>query len=212
MKKIFSLLILSALVLNVFAKGSPVKFVKGDFSVLKNPANEIVVELDMSKVKLSDSGKSWNQFIKDSGSDYVRDWPDEKKKLESYFWVMYNKKNKKGAQVHQESKTPAYKIIVRPGEIDLGSRAAAAVSMFVTPFAKGGECVMKSCEIEVVKTTTTTKSKGSKKGSKTTTSITSVCVYSVDEMKGSSSMSETIRIGTILTTMGKKFGKLVATQ
>lgn len=212
MKKYLLTLLCSMFALVLSARENPVKFVSGDFSVLKNPENVLAIELDMSKAKLEDSGKSWNQFIKDGGPDYVRDWPDEKKKLEDYFWVMYNRKNKKGAHVDREASNPKYKIIVRPGVIDLGNRAAAAVSMFVTSFAKGGECYIRNCEIIVVKTSGVSKSKSSKKGSKTSSTGATVATYTAGEIKGGTSLSETIRVGTVLSQMGKKFGQLVSKQ
>lgn len=219
MKKYLLALMCCLFALGVSARKNPVSFVSGDFSILKNPDVVLGIELDMSKAKLADSGKSWNQFIKDSGADYVRDWPDEKKKLEMYFMVTYNKKNKGGAKIDHEAEKPEYKIIVRPGVINLGNRAAAAVSMFVTSFAKGGECNIQSCDIELVKTVTTTSTSklSSKKGkgkttTKTSTSNKVICSYVADRVEGSSSMSETIRVGTVLNAIGKNFGKLVKSQ
>lgn len=219
MKKYLLALMCCLMALSASARKNPVSYVSGDFSILKNPDVVLGIELDMSKAKLSDTGKSWNQFIKDSGADYVRDWPDEKKKLELYFMVTYNKKNKGGAKIDNEAAKPEYKIVVRPGVINLGNRAAAAVSMFVTSFAKGGECCFQSCEIDLVKsvTSTSTSKSSSKKGkgkttTKTSTSNKVICSYVASEVTGSSNMSETVRVGTVLNAIGKNFGKLVKSQ
>lgn len=201
MKKIFLLLICSFYVLSMAAFDNSVKFVSGDYSVLKNPSNVLGIELDMSKATEFESGKSWENYIKDNGEDYIRDWPDEKKKLSLYFQVQYNRKNKKGAQIDIESENTEYVVIVRPGVIDVGSRASGIASMFVGSAAQGGESYIKSCEIDVVKRSKDGNAKDEV-----------VCSYTADITKGNTHISETVRIGIALMNIGTDFGNFVKGQ
>lgn len=199
------------------AKPNPVTFVSGDYSVLKNPDITLGIELDMSKLVLDDDNKSWARHMKEGGSDYARDWPEEKKKLEKYFGVAYNRKNKKGAKIDFDKKNAEYKIVIRPTSIHLGNRAAAAVHMFASSWVGGGESSLDDCQIIVVKRGGAAPAASSKKGkgkapAKSAGGSKNVCTYSVGHMKGVSNISETIRIGVILSSMGTQFGKLVAKQ
>lgn len=131
--------------LMVFASvraNSDVKKVSGSFAALKTAGSAQVV-LDLSETQAVEYSM-YNPFAKISykvknvigsiddrnaaeGADYVRDWPEVRRRMELTFQQTLDKKYK-GAQLVAEGSASSYKIVFHVTHLDFGSRGAAIAS------------------------------------------------------------------------------------
>lgn len=129
MKKIFLFLFLFFTAFTSWA-GS-IKVISGDIAVFNNNGITASLIFDYSNLKIE--GTPYQNWLKEKGNDYVRDWPEQCKASEEYFIRCWNKDNDKGLQV-TSSEGKEYYMIIDAREMDMGS---AAASMFVG-FGAGG--------------------------------------------------------------------------
>lgn len=113
-------------------------------------------ETDWSEVTVE--GKPWAQWLESKGSDYVRDWPSDKRKIEEYFMNRLNKKTgkKRGIVLQNTNPNDAYYFVIRPQAVDMGSIGGGVVaSAFLGSFAKkSGGVNFKTGYMDVVESTT----------------------------------------------------------
>lgn len=166
--------------------GNPVTVKSGDVSVLKGK-NKALLEFDYSATKVGD--KTLDEYLKDRGEDFVRDWPNDKIRAASYFVERFNKKNKKGMQITSDEEAAGYTVVVHVKTLDMGNGGSAFV-----PFssAKAGGVIMTGT-IDIV--------------DKNTQNV--VCNLYVDEVKGLGHVSEAIRIGLAYFALADKMYDLV---
>lgn len=81
MKKILISLCFSLVVIGSWA--GDIKVLSGDLSVFNNRDITASLIFDYSNLKIE--GTPYKQWLKDKGSDYVRDWPDQTTSSEEYF-------------------------------------------------------------------------------------------------------------------------------
>ena len=184
MKKAFYFILFVFFCLNYVNAGNPVIVKSGKFSALKN-CGDIIYEFDYSEATID--GKPLLEYFKGRGEDFLRDWPINSKAGESGFAAMFNKKNKLGINMVENSSNAKYKLLVKVSKLDIGNSAGTFV-----PFAgaKAGGVILW--------------------GTAVFTDISSgdaVVSLAIDEVKGTGSPSEKVRMvltySTLATTMCK---------
>lgn len=103
-------------------------------------------------------GTPWDQWLQKKGDDYVRDWPSDKQKVDTYFMNRFNKKTKKkgGLRLQNDNPADAYHFIIHFTDIDMGNIGGGVVaSVFLGGFAKkSGGVNFKSGYIDIVEAAT----------------------------------------------------------
>ena len=171
---------------NVFA-GNPVSVKSGDISVLKNPSNAIL-EIDYSNTKVGN--ETLDEYLKGRGDDFVKDWPRDREVAANYFIGRFNKANKKGMQLIMGAANGSYnyKIVIHVNNLDMGNGSGTFV-----PYASakaGGVIMSGTVDIIDMKTNKV------------------VCTLNVDEVKGLSGASETVRLGLMYFELAASICKL----
>ncbi|MBR6054091.1 MAG: hypothetical protein IKP46_01975 [Bacteroidales bacterium] len=144
----------------------------GDISVLKDKANTIFVQFDYTQATVS--GINFFEWQKARGEEWVRDWPREEAEIRDYFTRYFNKKNKKGAALVSDPAIATHKMIITPSMIDMGNTGGAFVPGFNPK--SGGAVLWGTIEVLDNRTGQT------------------VLVLKMDEIRGNSGYSETIRL------------------
>ena len=92
MKKLF--LVLAGVMLAMVSEAyTCVSFKSGDPSILLKKVG-ITYEIDWDHARVTNHDNLlWQQYLKKRGADFVRDWPNDRKKAEQYFTVRFNKKS-----------------------------------------------------------------------------------------------------------------------
>ena len=171
MKK--SLLIAAALLVSAMAFAKDYLYpVSGSISVLKNKANTLYVQFDYTQATVE--GINFFEWQKARGEEWVRDWPYEEAGIRDYFIKYFNKKNKKGAAIVSDPSLATHKMIITPSMIDMGNTGGAFVPGFNPK--SGGAVLWGTVEILDNRTGET------------------VLVLKMDEIRGNSGYSETIRL------------------
>jgi hypothetical protein len=170
------------------AKAKPVTVESGNISVLKSPSKALL-EIDYSAAKVGE--KTFDEYLKGRGDDFVRDWPEDSKKAATNFATRFNKKNKKGAQIlfplTEDVADAAYKLVIRVESLDMGNASG------INPFASidaGGVIMSGAVDIVDVKTNEV------------------VCTLKVNEVKGIGHVSETVRLGMMYFELATLICKL----
>lgn len=131
MKKILISLCFSLVVIGSWA--GDIKVLSGDLSVFNNRDITASLIFDYSNLKIE--GTPYKQWLKDKGSDYVRDWPDQTTSSEEYFIRCWNKDNDEGVQV-TSTKGKTYIMVIDAREMHMGSGAASMLVGFGAGGAK----------------------------------------------------------------------------
>lgn len=151
-RKMLAFAVLTFAFLPVQAKdGDQLKLEAGSAKVIWTSASAYL-DLDFSDAKVE--GKTWDEWLKSKGDDFVRDWPSDKEKVANYFMYRFNKKTKKkgGLRLQVTNPDDTYRLVIHPTDIDMGSIGGGVVaSAFLGAFAKkAGGAVLKSGYIDVV--------------------------------------------------------------
>ena len=103
-------------------------------------------------------GDTWDQWLQKKGDDYVRDWPSDKQKVDTYFMARFNSKTKKKGGLNLQNTNPndAYRFVIHFTDIDMGSIGGGVVaSVFLGGFArKSGGVNFKSGYVDIVESAT----------------------------------------------------------
>ena len=171
-----TLFTLAGLLVTIIANAyTCVTFNSGDPSILLKEAY-ISYEFDWDHARVTNHDNLlWNDYLRKRGDDFVKDWPKDRKKVEEYFTIRFNKKSD---FLQIKDKSPVYKMIVRPKTIDVGNGGSA-----FNPWAssKAGGCIINGT-IDFYDAATNQL----------------LCVLNIVEAKGTGSPSETTRIGVTL--------------
>ena len=171
-----TLFTLAGLLVTIIANAyTCVTFNSGDPSILLKEAY-ISYEFDWDHARVTNHDNLlWNDYLRKRGDDFVKDWPKDRKKVEEYFTIRFNKKSD---FLQIKDKSPVYKMIVRPKTIDVGTGGSA-----FNPWAssKAGGCIINGT-IDFYDAATSQL----------------LCVLNIVEAKGTGSPSETTRIGVTL--------------
>ena len=174
---------------NLFG-GNSVSVKSGDASVFKK-ASKALLEIDYSSAKVG--GKTLDDYLKERGDDFVRDWPRDKETAASYFKTRFNKKSK-GMQLTTDASSASYKIVIHVNNLDMGNPASAIVANAVFGYgigAKAGGVIMTGT-IDIIDMKTNEV----------------VSVLYIDEVKGDGHPSETIRLGQMYVELATDICKL----
>lgn len=171
MKKCFCLIMGIMTSLMSFA-GDEITLRSGNPKVLYQ-AVSAALEIDYSSTMVKK--ETLDEYLKGRGEDFVRDWPEDIKKAQSYFVTRFNKKNKKGMQLVEADESVAYKMVIHISYLDMGNGGSA-----FNPWAsaKAGGVIMNG----VVDIIDLKKNK-------------IVCSMSAEDVKGLGHVSETVRLG-----------------
>lgn len=120
MKKIIMLLAAAFISLTAWADAE-VK--SGSMKDLKNADARILVTWDYSKMTIED--KSPEAFLKEKGADWERDYPAEVAAGEAAFDVLFNKKDKKYAQITDDEDAAQFELVIHVDKFHYGSLGAA---------------------------------------------------------------------------------------
>ncbi len=179
MKKI--LLLFAGLLLAVGTEAyTCVSFKSGDPSILMKKCRiSYEVVWDRARVTNYDN-LLFPDYLKKRGDDFVRDWPSDRKKIEKYFTKQFNRKSD-FMKIADGGKTD-YKMILRLTSIDIGNGASG-----FNPWAsrKAGGVIINGT-IDFVDNSTGKV----------------VCVLNIIKAKGTSSPSETVRMGLTFVVIG----------
>ncbi len=122
MKKYLLLIVMAMVSLTSWADAD---IKSGSLKDLKNPDVRILVTWDYSKMLIED--KDPQDFLKEKGDDWVKDYPAEVAAGESAFDVLFNKKDKKYALITDDEDAAQYEFIIHVKAFHYGSTAAAIV-------------------------------------------------------------------------------------
>ena len=154
--KLFAVALFSLCMMPVQAKdGDQVTLQAGTANVIWT-LNSAYFETYYSEAKVE--GDSWDQWLQKKGDDYVRDWPSDKQKVDTYFMTRFNKKTKKKGGINLQNTNPndTYRFIIHFSDIDMGSIGGGVVaSVFLGGFAKkSGGVNFKTGYVDVVEAAT----------------------------------------------------------
>ena len=154
--KLIAIALLSLCMMPVQAKdGDQVTLQAGMANVIWT-LNSAYFETYYNEAKVE--GDSWDQWLQKKGADYVRDWPTDKQKVDTYFMTRFNKKTKKKGGLNLQNTNPndTYRFIIHFSDIDMGSIGGGVVaSVFLGGFArKSGGVNFKSGYVDVVEAAT----------------------------------------------------------
>lgn len=157
----------------------------GDPSILHQSVVATLVS-DFSHAK-TDGGQTLKEYQETKGQDWIRDWPGELAKAETYFSERFNKKNKKGLTVTGNNDAP-YTMLISIDNVDFGDTG----SQFI-PFAgaKAGGCILTGT-ISIIE--------------KATGNV--LCQYYMNEIKGMGHYTMGIRLGLAYFEMGTRLYKI----
>lgn len=163
-----------------------------EIAVRQGTAN-LVLDFSSCHVGFIDDGefdkdkeiKLFSTYLKDRGDDFVRDWPEDMKKISEYFTVQFNRKNKNGLQATTDAADAKYTFKVIVEKLDVGN----PVGFGLSPKSGGAIIVGKVIVID-------------------NTTQEEVCELTINEIKGASTFSERDRIGVAFMYLGKEMAKL----
>lgn len=95
----------------------------GSLKPLKSPDARILITWDYSKMLIED--KTPEEFLKEKGADWEKDYPAEVSAGESAFDVLFNKKDKKYAQITDDEDAAQYEFVIHVAAFHYGSLGAA---------------------------------------------------------------------------------------
>lgn len=140
MKKVLLFLTVAMVSLSAWADA---ELKSGSLRELKSPDVRILVTWDYSKMLIED--KTPEEFLKEKGSDWEKDYPAEVAAGESAFDVLFNKKDKKYALITDDEDAAQYEFIIHVDKFHYGSTGAA---IMFGGFARGAHI---EGNVEVVK-------------------------------------------------------------
>lgn len=175
MKKTF--LFLVGMFFSVMAQAyTAVTFKAGDPSCLLRKTTT-TFEVDYSKLRVTNyDNLGWDAYLQRRGNDFVRDWPSDRRKAESYFTIRFNRKSD---FLRITEGSADYKMVLRIATIDVGN-AAGAFNPWAS--AKAGGAILNGT-IEMYDARTNNL----------------LCVLNVIDAKGAGTPSETTRLGLMFS-------------
>ncbi|MGN0236683.1 MAG: hypothetical protein ACI4AK_01120 [Lepagella sp.] len=123
MKKFF--LMFAATILMSLSAMADADVTSGSMISLKDPDARILVTWDYSNMLIEDQKPE--DFLKEKGPDWERDYPAEVASSEAAFDIFFNKKCKKFAQVTDDEDAAQYELIIHVDKFHYGSTAAAVI-------------------------------------------------------------------------------------
>lgn len=181
MKKLFTLVLMLTSVLLAQARNT-VELRSGNPNVLlQSGTASFEVDWDNAHVTNWDN-LVWPQYLQKRGDDFVRDWPQDRIKAESYFTIRFNKKSNYW-RLESQNTSAQFRMILRITTIDVGNGGAN-----FSPFSSvkaGGVIINGVIELRDA-------------------AGTLLCVLSVNDVKGVGHMSETTRYGMSLFALANE--------
>ena len=156
--------------------------------LLKEGKTSFEVDWDNARVTNWDD-VLWPKYLQKRGDDFVRDWPEDRQKVETYFIVQFNRRSN-FLEIPMDGDAVDYRMILRIKKIDVGNGAGV-----FNPFGSaqaGGVIIDGTIEIRSIDGTL-------------------LCVLNVDEAKGTGHMSETVRLGLTMTTIAGDINDFIKT-
>ena len=101
------------------------KLESGSLIPLKDSEVRMLVTWDYSKMLIED--KTVEDFLKEKGADWQRDYSAEVGACEAAFEVYFNKENKKYALITEDDLSAQYEMIIHVSELHYGSTATAVI-------------------------------------------------------------------------------------
>lgn len=101
------------------------EFTSGSLRDLKTPDARVLITWDYSHMLIE--GMKPADFLKEKGSDWEKDYPAEVAAGESAFDILFNKKDKKYAQITDDEDAAQYEFIIHVDKFHYGSTGAAVV-------------------------------------------------------------------------------------
>ena len=152
---------------------------------LEQATTSFVIDWDHARVTNWDD-RLFPQYLKHRGNDFVRDWPQDRKKAEEYFTYRFNKKN--GYWKIKESGSTDYKMIVHIATLDVGNGASSFIPM--ASVKAGGAIINGTLEV---------RDRANKL----------LCTLNIEDEKGIGHMSETVRYGLALMNLANDLNSFV---
>ncbi len=182
------LLLLTGTLFCLFASAyTCVSFKAGDPSILLKKV-PITYEIVWDKARVTNyDNLIFPEYLKKRGDDFVADWPEDRQKAEKYFTVHFNRKSDY-MQIGKNNANGEYKMVVNIEKIDVGNGSGA-----FNPWASS-----KAGGVIIDGTIDFYDNSGKK-----------VCVLNIVNCKGSSSPSETTRMGLSLMELAADFSDFV---
>ena len=95
----------------------------GSLRPLKSADARILVTWDYSKTLIED--KTVEQFLEEKGEEWKKDYPAEVSAGEAAFDILFNKKDKKYAQITDDEDAAQYEFVIHVDDFNYGSLGAA---------------------------------------------------------------------------------------
>lgn len=153
----------------IMAGTNPVSLTSGSASMFSE-AGTVCVVFDYDSTMVQE--QTLPNYLKSRGDDFVKDWPKDKEKAESYFTIRLSKKSKL-LKYTEDAAAADYKMIIHVNWLDMGNTAS---SFFSTASAKDGGVIMRGT-IDIMK------------GEEV------VATFDAIDVKGTAHPSETVRLG-----------------
>lgn len=97
----------------------------GSLKELKNSDVRVLITWDYSKMLIED--KTAEEFLKEKGAEWEKDYPAEVAASEAAFDVFFNKKNKKYCLITDDEDAAQYELVIHVDKFHYGSTAAAVM-------------------------------------------------------------------------------------
>ncbi len=120
MKKFFLVMVAAMISMSAWADAE-VK--SGSLKPLKSADARVLITWDYSKMTIED--KTPAEFLKEKGADWEKDYPAEVAAGEASFDVLFNKKDKKFAQITDDEDAAQYEFVIHVDKFHYGSLGAA---------------------------------------------------------------------------------------
>lgn len=120
MKKFFLFLAVTLMSLTAWADAD---VNSGSIRPLKSASARVLVTWDYANMLIED--KSPEEFLKEKGEDWEKDYPAEVVAGEAAFKELFNKKDKKYAQITDDSAVAQYEFVIHVDSFHYGSLGAA---------------------------------------------------------------------------------------
>ncbi len=160
----------------------------GDPGFIVSEASMAILEIDYSDAVV-EKEETITEYLNRRGEDWVDDWPDVQKKVKDVFVKYFNKKNKKGMKLTEDSISATYKMIINVTAIDFGSTGATMAHIAmpgVTKKKAGGASISGTVDVLDISTNEV------------------LCSMEINNAGGYGSYSETMRLKNLVFILAKK--------
>ena len=100
-----------------------VNVVSGDVSVVCQEGKTAAVEFNYDDLIIE--GKPAQEYLANQSANHLKDWPEDNRKVATFFLEKWNEKNKDGLQLLEKGAKADYKMLIHVTYLDLGSTAGA---------------------------------------------------------------------------------------